>query len=359
VIINNYSLAVGQILKGIINQFGISTQKFIHSLSFRITTVTTADTSERERESARELLKVKRKKMFVNLIKINWLAVFNVPLAAFRLFGLCPIKVDDASKRSENAFFINIILIVWSVFQFLLIGVLTFCVCIKFMHDESSDLANFNNMLTFSIIALTHAVIIVESAVVCRNFIAIWANMRLVDGLINAMISEYDEILRNFYKRTAIKVIGYIFMTALLELAVIFNIRGDNNWTFMWCACVFPLTASRLRHLQHLMFIDVISCRFRIIKRELKAIVRLTKLENNQLIVKNFSFYDGLFNKISSIKKVYNVLWETSLLINKCFGLSQLSNLLQNFVQLTCDLYSMYSFLYVNDLDNILRKTRV
>lgn len=142
-------------------------------------------------------------------------------------------------------------------------------------------------------------------------------------------------------------------MTTLLELGVIFNILDDVNWTFMWVACILPLTVSRLRHLQHSLFIEVLSCRFRVIKMELKSIARLSKLESNQLIAKNYAFYDGLFNKISSIKKVYNILWETSLLINKSFGISQLTNLLQNFVQLTCDLYMMYSFLYYNDFDKI------
>jgi gustatory receptor len=290
--------------------------------------------------------------MFVNFIKINWQFVFNGILAAFRLFGLSPIRIDETPKQ-KNAF-INVILIVWSIFQFLLIGVLTFCVAIKFMHEDSDDFANFNNMLTFSSIVLTHFIIVVESAIVRQNFISIWRNIRAVDALINKMIGEYDVILRNFYKRTAIKVIGFIFMTALLEMGVIFTVLNDRHWTFMWWACIVSLTVSRMRHLQHLLFIDMLAVRFCVIKRELKSIVRLTKLENNQLIAKNYSFYEGLFNKIGSIKKVYNILWESSLLLNKSFGFSQLSNLLQNFVQLTCDLYSMYSFLYVNNLENIL-----
>ncbi|KAG5674525.1 hypothetical protein PVAND_004487 [Polypedilum vanderplanki] len=168
------------------------------------------------------------------------------------------------------------------------------------------------------------------------------------------MIDGYDEMLKSFYKRTAVKIIGYIFITALLEMGAILNILSDKYWTFMWITCIVPLTVSRFRHLQHLLFIDLLSCRFRVIKEELKNIARFTKLENNKFITKNNSFYDGLYNKIYSIKMEYNILWETSLLINKSFGFSQLLNLLQNFVQLTCDLYSLYSFLYVNNLENIL-----
>ncbi|XP_070497108.1 putative gustatory receptor 2a [Chironomus tepperi] len=157
-----------------------------------------------------------------------------------------------------------------------------------------------------------------------------------------------------FYKSISIRFTGYILMTILLELGVIIRIVDDEDWTYMWCICILSLTISRLRHLQHSLFINVLSCRFRIIKNELEDIVKLTKLEGNQLIVKNSTFYDGLFDKISSIKKVYNILWESSLLINRCFGFSQLANLLQNFIHLTCLLYSTYSFLYYNNFEDLL-----
>jgi hypothetical protein len=103
-----------------------------------------------------------------------------------------------------------------------------------------------------------------------------------------------------------------------------------------------------------MLHVDVLTCRFRVIKNELKAIVAFTRIENNQLLAKNAIFYDGIYNKISGIKKVYNILWESSLLMNKSFGISQIANFLQNFVQLTCDLYLMYAFLNVNDMTYIL-----
>lgn len=245
-------------------------------------------------------------------------------------------------------------LIIWSVIQLIGVGITTEITVKKFFNNPG--LANVNNVLTFSIIMLTHAVTIIESVVVRRNFIYIWKNVASADELISGMVSNFNEIIMKFYKNISIRLTGYILMTILLELGVIIRVADDQDWTYMWCICILSLTISRLRHLQHSLFINVLSCRFKIIKNELEDIVKLTKLEGNQLIVKNSTFYDGLFDKISSIKKVYNILWETSLLINRSFGFSQLANLLQNFIHLTCLLYSTYSFLYYNNFEDLLGK---
>jgi len=282
-------------------------------------------------------------------IKFNWQLIFNGLLLLFRFSGLCPILI---SKKKH--FCITFMLIIWSVVQLIGVGVTIEITVKKFFANPG--LANVNNVLTFSIIMLTHAVTIVESVIVRKNFIYIWKNIASADELISGMVSNFNEILMKFNKNISIRLTGYILMTILLELGVIIRVADDEDWTYMWCICILSLTISRLRHLQHSLFINVLSCRFRIIKHELEDIVKLTNLEGNQLIVKNSTFYDGLFDKISSIKKVYNILWETSLLINRSFGFSQLANLLQNFIHLTCLLYSTYSFLYYNNFEDLLGK---
>lgn len=284
-------------------------------------------------------------------IKINWKSIFHGILALFRCFGLFPIKNDSNQKNSSK--FFNWILIGWSILNVALVGVLIFFTCKKFMNDESG-LVDFNNILTFSIVALTQFVVLIESLLARNNFLKIWNNVCVADVLIERMIDGYDEVLNNFYKRICIKIISYLITTFVLEMLIIFNVSDDANWTFMWSVCIIPLTVSRLRHLQFAIYIDILSCRFKVIKKELKSIVMFTKMESNQLVEKNSAFVEGLFKKINEIKKIYNTLWEISLLINTTFGFSQIANFLQNFVQLTCDLYVMYSFLYLNNLKYIL-----
>jgi 7tm Chemosensory receptor len=285
----------------------------------------------------------------MHILKINWNLVFNCILRIFQIFGLYP--VIDGNKKST----INGALIFLSAMHLAFCGFLVSFACNKFTHDNSG-LASFNNMITFAIIVMTQAVILIESVVVRKNFLKIWSQLTKIDNEIRGMIGNYDEILSAFYRHCSLKILTYLLLTFTFELLIILNILSDENWTFMWCMCVVPLSISRLRHLQHTLFIDALTCRFRVIKKELIVMAKFTKLENNRLMAKNRSFYNGIFNKISAIKIVYNLLWETSLLYNRTFGFSQLSNLLQNFIQLTTDLYRMYSFLYKSNFLQIISK---
>lgn len=282
--------------------------------------------------------------------EINWEAVFNGLLALLSLCGFCPTKIDGKGKKLD---IFNAILMTWSLFHLSAATFLAYLASQAFLSDDS-EISNFNNILKFSIILLTYFATCIESIAVRKNFIEIWSRIRLIDDLISNMLPDYKLILRKFYKDTARKIIIYILFTTALEVIIITNIYEVASWRFMWSISIIPVIMSRFRHLHHTLFIEMLSSRFRVIKNELKSIVKFTKLDSNKLMAKNFVFYEGLFKKLSTIKSVYNILWETSLLINRSFGVSQLTNLLQNFIQLTCDLYLVYSFLYKNNLTYIM-----
>lgn len=281
---------------------------------------------------------------------INWESVFNGLLGAMSLCGFCPIKIDGKGKKLQ---ILNVILLTWSLLHLAAATFLAFFACQAFFNDDS-EISNFNNILKFTITGLTYFVTCLESIAVRKNFVEIWSRIRLIDDLIGNMLQDYKPIVRRFYKETARKIIIFIIFTTVTEVVIISNIHEVTSWSFMWSISIIPVSMSRFRHLHHTLFIEMLSCRFRVIKNELKSIVKFTKLESNKLMAKNFVFYEGLFKKLSTIKSVYNTLWETSLLINRSFGVSQLVNLLQNFIQLTCDLYLVYSFLYKNNLTYII-----
>jgi 7tm Chemosensory receptor len=255
---------------------------------------------------------------------LNWQLIFDGLLGLFSIFGFCPIKIDRKSPKYSNNFEVfNVILIISSFFHITVVIVLVFFACKAFSADDS-EVGSFPTVLKFSIMALTHFVAIVESIVVRRNFVEIWMRVKQIDDALEVMLPSYGSILKTFYKETSRKIIVFLFMTVIIEFAIISNILDVSSWTFMWGVSIVPLMMSRFRHLQHTLFIDILTCRFRVIKKELKTIVKLTKMDSNTLVVKNFNFYQSLFKKISTIKNVYNILWETSLYLNRSFGVSQL-----------------------------------
>ena len=286
--------------------------------------------------------------LFVKL-NINWKILFNGLLGIFSFCGFCPTITESKGKKAK---FFNVLLITWSFFHIVAATILA-VLAFKAFRSDSLEIASFNNILKCSIMILTYFTTIIESVAVRSNFICIWTRVNSMDSLIGIMLPNYNSYLNKFYKETVKKLIFAMLFTLVVELVIILNVYEESNWRFMWSISIIPVTMSRFRHLHHTLFIETLSCRFRVIKNELKLIVKLTKMESNKLMKKNYIFYEGLFKKLSTIKSVYNTLWETSLFVNRSFGVSQLVNLLQNFIQLTCDLYMVYSFLYKNNMTYI------
>lgn len=254
----------------------------------------------------------------------KWQLLFDGLLKVFTVFGFCPIKIDRKNiKSSQNFEASDIVLLTLSLLHIAIVTTLVVFACKAFFATDS-EVGSFNNVLKFGIMALTHFVAVVESMVVRQNFVEIWTRVKQIDDALEVMLPNYGTVLKTFYKETSRKVSAFLLITVIIELVIISNILAVNYWSFMWGISIVSLMMSRLRHLQHTLYIDLLASRFRVIKKELKAIVKLTKMESNKLVVKNFNFYQSLFRKISTIKSVYNTLWETSLYLNRSFGVSQL-----------------------------------
>lgn len=290
--------------------------------------------------------------------RINWEVVYSFLLGVFSFFGLCPVSTRNVAQPKVDS--INFVFLLWSAFH------LVFAVAIAIMtaqifvyhsndaNDATIGVVSFNNVLKFFSLTLTHVVTIVESVYVRKNFIEIWQRVHTIDDMLGNIIQDYNKTRKGFLKATSRKIIICLLLTSAIEITIIAKIHAIADWSLIWWVLITPLTFSRLRHLQHTLYIDLLASRFRTMKRELNQIVKLTKLDHSKIMPRTLHFYDGMFKRISTIKNVYNITWETSLFINRSFGLSQLVNLLQNFIQLTCDLYLVYSFLYNNSLEYII-----
>jgi hypothetical protein len=290
------------------------------------------------------------------MFHLNWIFILNhAILGGFKLFGLCPLHQKGETRRDS---ILSACLRALSIIQLSIVLFIIYRSFNTFVHD-SSDLSSFNNILTFTIILSTHVVIIVESLITCKNFPNIMTNIDFIDGKLREMIENYDASILEFSKKLSKIIIAYVLIIMIASEGVIYyNVSNDENLFFLWSSYIFSLTTSRLRHLQHYVYVNLISCRLKTIKNELKFIVKLTQMNDNALI-RNDNFTNALFGKINFTKSIYNITWESSLLINKSFGFSQLFNLLQNFVQLTCDLYVFYEFLYKNNFDLIVGESKL
>lgn len=319
--------------------------------------------------------------IMLSTFNVNWHFIYKGLLTLFTICGLCPVQIQfDGEKAQGQVRILNILLTLWSLFHLALVTNIAFIAAKFFLADDIDGVSDFNNVLKFSIMALTYFIATLESMIVRRNFEKIWRKVTTIDESFASLIPNYTtKALKLFHRKTTKKILICIAFTVVVEIIIAVDVRANPSWNCMWNISIVPLMMSRMRHLQHTFYVDILSFRFGLIKKELKSIVKMTRVESNELLMKTPAFYDGLFKRLSRIKNVYNMLWETSLIINRSFGVSQLwvcmnwiwlcltqiiifhinrfrANLLQNFVSLTCDLYLVYSYLYRNDMKYILGK---
>lgn len=253
---------------------------------------------------------------------INWHFIYKGLLLMFNICGYCPLEIQQNGKSGKSFGMWNIVLIVWSVFHFAVVICIAFLAARVFLVDD--EISSFNNILKFSIMALTYFIAILESLALRYNFEKVWKKVAIIDESFSTIIPNYDGIQKSFCRSTVKKILSCLTFTIATEIIIIANVSSVKSWSFMWMISIIPLMMSRIRHLQHTLFVDVLTFRFGLIKRELKSIVKITRVGNNELLMKNQLFYDGLFKRLGKIKNIYNHLWEASLYINRSFGLSQL-----------------------------------
>lgn len=265
---------------------------------------------------------------------------------------MCPLPLNFNKNDKTNKLFQNIF-VLWSLFNIALVASLAIaCFCLNEQLFKKHDtIGRFNDILKFSTIILTHLMVLIESVCTRNHQKNIWQKFQLVDQ--NFSKIDVDSKARNnfFYRKYSIKFFLWFGLSSLIEILIISLIREDDQYRRYWFLTIISLTISRSRHLQQNLYIDMLAFRFNIIKKELKEIVRQS--EKDQYSLKEEMYSKKLLTKVKHIKEMYNVLWEISVHVNKGFGLSQLTNLMQNFIQLTSDLYWIYSALYKNNFTNI------
>lgn len=282
---------------------------------------------------------------------IKWSVILYGLLGILTFCGFHPIGRKSIALK-------NLILVASPLAHLAFATTLAVYGCHSFSTNDS-DINSFNNILKFSSVVSTYFIMCLESLIVRKNFHEIWNRINETDDLIRSMLMDYNSVLNNFFEKFSKRIILPMMLSLFIELVVILNIFDISKWRFMWSISIVPILMSRFGHFHHMVFIEILSCRLRVIKEELKIMVKLTKIESNRLVKRNTIFYDGLFKKLNTTKSTYNTLWETSIFINRSFGVSQLLNFLQNFIQLTCDLYLLYTFLYKNDLTYITGELKI
>lgn len=136
------------------------------------------------------------------------------------------------------------------------------------------------------------------------------------------------------------KLMSVVIFTLLIESLVITHIQSDRQWTNFWYAEVFSLVMTRIRHLQHIYFIEVIYGSLLEMNQHLRNVSAWTKGEGME---RNFT-NRYLYNNLRQMKEEFKTLMEMIICVNRIFRWSQLFNFAQHFVEVTSEFYWVYVF---------------
>jgi hypothetical protein len=269
-----------------------------------------------------------------------------------QLCGMCPISLSLSQKEKNQSK--NVMLGIWSIVNIAGVVLLFAMVLVNFSYffteNQHPTIGSFNDILKFLTIFLTHIVILNECLVTRENYVEIEEKIQDTNQMLAGIGIDLKELQQSFCERFAKKFLLCFVISWAVEVKIIVGSLNNVQWTKIWFVTIISLMITRSRHLQHTFYIDNLAYRTKVIKKHLKQIVQKSMVQD---YFQSAHHMDQVFGELKLTKNIYNNLWETAELINRSFGYSQLMNLMQNFIQLTCDLYWIYSVLYKNNFINV------
>jgi 7tm Chemosensory receptor len=267
--------------------------------------------------------------------------------------GMCPISMSQSHQVGKSTVK-NLALLFWSLVHIAgvvcLVAVIMSRESFFFVEKQHPTIGKFNDQLKVATILFTHLTILVECLLTKDNYVEMENKMDETNHMLTMIGVDPRELDRQFSARFVRKLLMCLSVCWAVEIKIIVGCQNDIQWTKVWYLTIFSLMVTRSRHMQHTYYIDNLAYRTKVIKKQLKKIVVCSKSKD---FFDNERNMEAVIGQLKLIKNIYNTLYETSELVVRSFGYSQLMNFLQNFVQLTCDLYWIYSVLYKNNFVNI------
>lgn len=262
--------------------------------------------------------------------------MFSACLLIFQLCGFYPVQItvgrNNSSSRLSKAIANGTAFI-----HFLLTSSFILFMAIeqdKMLYSKTV-IGKFNDILIYFSLLAAHLSIVIESFMRRRYFSKYW--------------NFYDELVKlnrksiniKWYRGYIMKFMLYMCFTIGIESLVITSINGwDEQWTNFWYAEIYSLLATRVRHIQHVFFIDVIFFTLQDLNERMKYLILWTTAAGGDKKFCQKHFYI----KLSRMKEQFKNLMEMIICVNRIFRWSQVLNFGQHFIELVAEPYWIYAF---------------
>lgn len=248
----------------------------------------------------------------------------------FIVVGLNPVSAK--SRRHEFIFVLNTIGQLSALTGFVAVLV----VFRQQIVERFDEMGKLNVALKGASIIVTHWIVLADTMRTKCALRRVSQNFHIVDRkIMHWKASSFDGIARD-QVNAALIVVGYLSFVVISEILMVGLTPRRGIWRWYWYATTWSLSVNRLRHLQNVQLVEELAARYRAIRTELETLASHDR--SSQDIAKCIQLSNQVTENLADINAD----------ISSVFGLSQLANLTQNFVQLSSDLYWMYGMVYSN-----------
>lgn len=267
-------------------------------------------------------------------------------LLIFQYVGLYPLSMANATVTREQAAFRTKLLITWSIL--IIVSVAFIAVAII---TVTNSLNSLNDVAKLSTILFAHFIIVIETLWMRNELSSYFNKLMQVNVDLNELFDKSMSKRRipsvDSYSR---KFITYLLFASAIELIIIVRVQSDRQWCYYWYISIVPLMVGRLRHMQYAFLADILRVRLSLLRKEIQQLERIaTPKIRTTKPADQAANEKCLLRNIRLVKNIYSNLYEMSVHLSSSCGVSQLINLMQNFIQVTSDLFWIYSVLYRND----------
>lgn len=263
--------------------------------------------------------------------------MFSAILIFFQLWGFHPSRIIKGDNDDGSNLLLNILLCGPTLIHILLTIAL---ICFMIIENDTmlyaaTAIGKINDVLIYFTLLFAHLSIVIESFTQRAYFSEYWNFYEKIVKLNRKSISV------EWYGGYLMKFMLYMCLTILIEALVITNIIGDDEqWTNFWFSEIYSLIATRVRHIQHVFFIDLIFFTLQNINEHLRNTILWTKAVGCDKTFSQKNFYHRIF----TIKEQFKNLMEMIICVNRIFRWSQVLNVGQHFIELSIELYWIYAY---------------
>lgn len=267
--------------------------------------------------------------------EVNSLVVF------FQFFGLAPFARDQNLSR---------ILYIYSLIH--LFAIIMVFVSGVFINDIFTD--NFGSLstivggLVFSGLIFCHFLVVLHAFTSRKEQMEIFDKFDQIDNIFQKKLNstiKYVELKKKYRNKIIIVSVILLIIKGIFIGAILFNLTNPSYWMH----CFYSLFVIRVRCIQNMFYVDVVTDKVEMINTKLNELISLDKDKNNKIIFleryqnNDFKIYKKpIYDQVQLLKQAYGFVWDITNLINDSFGWSLLAITTQGFIEFTSNGYWLF-----------------